>query len=47
MVEVPGAYILLGKPKVNIVLQAIPAWVKRSLCVASDFLGKCASIRAV
>ena len=40
MVVVPGAYILLGKPKVNIVFQATPAGLKKPLCVASAFSWK-------
>ena len=47
MVKVPGAYTLLGKPKVNIVLQPTPAGVNKRLGVGSAFFGKCTSIRAV
>ena len=47
-IEAPGAYILLGKPMVaNLVLQATLPGAKRPPCLASAFLGKCASIAAV
>ena len=43
-IDVPGAYTLLGKPKVT---ASNAPGVKRPQSVASAFLEKCASITAV
>ena len=44
MIDVPGAYALLGKPKVT---ASNAPGVKRPQSVASAFLEKCASITVV
>ena len=44
MIDIPGAYTLLGKPKVT---ANNASWVKRPQSVASAFLERCVSITAV
>ena len=44
MIDVPGAYTLLAKPKVT---ANNTSWLKRPQSVASAFLERCVSITAV